>query len=131
MIFLKEYPFQHRIELEGSTCLYISEQVSFWISCWRSGKNRFALFPGFSVASHGCLKGVPPPSPPPGLRSRSGRRLVCVPPAHGALLKKAGENFQFCSFSASSFQCQYAPQFHPDSRPAAVSQFPRTPPCGR
>ena len=45
--------------------------------------------------------------------------------------KGLSENFQFCSFSANSFQYQYAPPFHPDSRPAAASQSPQTPPCGR
>ena len=32
---------------------------------------------------------------PPSLRCRYGRRLVCAPLAHGALLKKGDENFTF------------------------------------
>ena len=34
--------------------------------------------------------------------ARSGRRLICAPLAHGALLKKAGENFHFCLLTALS-----------------------------
>ena len=100
--FFEGISFQHRIELEGSTCLYISKQVSFWNSCWRSGKNRFALFPGFSVASHILYGALPMPRKP--------------------FEKGLSENFQFCSFSANSFQYQYAPPFHLSSRPAAASQ---------
>ena len=65
-----------------------------------SGKNRFALFPAFlglraellglwvspagSVGANSCATGAPRPQTPQSLRFRSGRRLVCVPPAHGA-----------------------------------------------
>ena len=69
--------------------------------------------PAGSVGANSCATGAPrPPKTPQSLRSRSGRRLVCVPLAHGAptprrLLKKAGENFNLETFSVS--RKAYAP----------------------
>ena len=54
------------------------------------------------------------------LRCRSGRRLVCVPPAHGALLKKAGENFTFALFQLLEYAAFAEIPFSRPSRPVSV-----------
>ena len=101
--FFEGISFQHRIELEGSTCLYIANKCRFGIRAGGPEKIASLFFLAFLWLRTYYMGLCPMPRKP--------------------FEKGLSENFQFCSLTRDLvFQYQYAPPFHLSSRPAAASQ---------